>query len=145
MMIKAKNLKSFIAKAMTVIMLFTLLPNVFSQKVQALEGVEVSNKNYEIYPIPQSIEYNNGELNLGAEVNVIFEAGIDDATKNRLFEVLAIKNIAYDESQEITSDKTNFLVGINNSNGIVDNYFAHKNLSDDAHFENIDSHIVSVD
>ena len=53
---------------------------------------------------------------------LLFEDGIDEATKNRLIEVLAIKDISYDISTELKSDKTNFLVGLHNSNGIVDNY-----------------------
>ncbi|WP_164907537.1 hypothetical protein [Clostridium septicum] len=55
MKLEAKKLKWLIAKAMTVIMFFSLLPNVFVQKVQATEVGGVAN--YEIYPIPQSVEY----------------------------------------------------------------------------------------
>ena len=145
MKLLSKNQKRFIARAMMVIMLFTLLPNAFTLKVQALDGRDAKNDEYEIYPIPQSIEYGDGNVNLQSKANVIFEDGIDDATKNRLFEVLSIKGIEYEVGTEIKNDRTNFLVGINNSNGVVDNYFNNKNLDDDAHFEKIDSHMVSVD
>lgn len=145
MRLKSKRLKRFIAKAMMIIMVFTLLPNVFTLKVKALDGKEVESEEYEIYPIPQSIEYGDGMVNFKTNANVVFEDGIDDATKNRLFEVLSIKGISYEIGTEIKNDQTNFLVGINNSNGIVDNYFKSKGLSDDTHFEKIDSHIVSVD
>ncbi len=99
-------------------MLVALLPNVLVQNVQA---VEKQDEGYEIYPIPQSVEYNDGTLNLGNDVNVVFEEGIDDATKNRLMEVLSIKSISYEGGTEVKSDKTNFLVGLHNSNGVVDN------------------------
>ena len=141
MKLKAQNLRKLVARVMTLVMLVALLPNVFLQDVQA---VEKEDAGYEIYPIPQSIEYNTGKLNLGNDVNVIFEEGIDDATKNRLIEVLAIKGISYEVTTEVKSDKTNFLVGLHNSNGVVDNYFTENNLNDNAHFENFDSHIVSV-
>ena len=142
MKLEAKKLKWLIAKAMTVIMLFSLLPNVFVQKVQATEVGGVAN--YEIYPIPQSVEYNDGKLNISQQVNVVFEENIDEATKNRLFEVLAIKGISHEVTSEIKNDKTNFIVGINNSNGVVDSYFNENNLADDSHFENMDSHIISA-
>lgn len=145
MKLLSKKQKRFIAKVMMVIMLFTLLPNVFTLKVQALDGGETKSDEYEIYPIPQSIQYGDSNVNLQTKANVIFEDGIDDATKNRLFEVLAIKGIECEIGTEIKNDTTNFLVGINNSNGIVDKYFNNKNLNDDTHFEKIDSHIVSVD
>ena len=141
MKLKAQNLKKLVARVMTLVMLVALLPNVFLQNVQA---VEKEDEGYEIYPIPQSIEYNDGTLKLGNDVNVIFEEGIDDATKNRLIEVLAIKGISYEVTTEVKSDKTNFLVGLHNSNGVVDNYFTENNLNDNEHFKNFDSHIVSV-
>ena len=142
MKLKAQNLKKeFMAKVMTLVMLVALLPNVLVQNVQA---VEKQDEGYEIYPIPQSVEYNDGTLNLGNDVNVVFEEGIDDATKNRLMEVLSIKSISYEVTTEVKSDKTNFLVGLHNSNGVVDNYFTENNLNDNTHFENFDSHILSV-
>lgn len=141
MKLKAQNLRKLVARVITLVMLVALLPNVFLQDVQA---VEKEDAGYEIYPIPQSIEYNDGTLKLGNDVNVIFEEGIDDATKNILIEVLAIKGISYEVTTEVKSDKTNFLVGLHNSNGIVDNYFTENNLNDNAHFDNFDSHIVSV-
>lgn len=144
MRLKAKKQKRFIASTMMVIMFFTLLPNVFTQKVKAFDGKEIEKKEYEIYPIPQSINYSDGEVNVKNKANVIFEEGIDEATKNRLYETLAIKGISYEVSNEIKSDQTNFLVGINESNGIVDNYFKNKELNDNEHFNKIDSHIVSV-
>ncbi|MGL5381536.1 beta-N-acetylglucosaminidase domain-containing protein [Clostridium sp.] len=141
---KTKKFNWVIARVMTVIMALTLLPNVSLVNVQATERTEAKNADYEIYPIPQSVEYNEGTVNLSNEVNVVFENGVDEATQNRLMEVLAIKGIESVTGTEIVEGKTNFLVGINNSNGVVDNYFKANNLSDDAHFENFDSHIVSA-
>ena len=108
MRLKSKKLKKLIAKTMMVIMLFTLLPNVFTLKAKALDGNEAKSEGYEIYPIPQSIEYGDSNINFQNKANVIFEDGIDDATKNRLFEVLNIKGISYEVGTEIKSDQTNF-------------------------------------
>lgn len=141
MKLKAQNLKKRIARVMTLVMLVALLPNVLLENVQAIEK---EDEGYEIYPIPQSIEYSAGTLNLGNDVNVIFEDGIDEATKNRLIEVLAIKGISYEITKEVKNNKTNFLVGLHNSGGVVDNYFTENDLNDSSHFENFDSHIVSV-
>ena len=141
---RKKRRNSLLAFFMTFTMILGLAPNIYTQAVESAENEKI-NKDYEIYPIPQSIVYNGGNLNLSSEVNVIFEDGLDQATKDRLIEVLEIKNISHTIGTEIDESKTNFLIGIQNSSGIVDNYFAEKNLKDAEHFKHMDSHIVSVD
>ena len=44
---------------------------------------EAAAADYEIYPNPHVIEYQDGNYII-SDVNVVFESGIDDATKNRL-------------------------------------------------------------
>ena len=143
MKLKSKNLK-WLSRIMTVLMLFTLVPNVLVSNANALENERGTSSEYEIYPIPQNVEYGDTNLSLGTEVNVVVEENIDDATINRLLEVLSIKGINHEVSNEIKEGKTNFLIGIHNSNGVVDNYFTENNLNDTAHFENFDAHILSV-
>lgn len=133
-----------VSRVMTLVMMVTLLSGLPVKNVLATEMKETKGSEYEIYPIPQSIEYGSSVVNLTNEANVIFEEGIDQATKNRLIEVLSIKGINHEVSNEIKEDKTNFLVGINNSEEIVDKYFTENNLVDDAHFEKNDAHMVSV-
>lgn len=141
---KSNKLIWIISRIMTLVMSVTLLSSLPVKNVLATEIKETKGEEYEIYPIPQSIKYENSTVTLGAEANVVFEEGIDDATKNRLLEVLTIKGINHEVSNEIKEDKTNFLVGINNSEEIVDKYFTENNLVDDAHFEKNDAHMLSV-
>ncbi|ELC8441138.1 beta-N-acetylglucosaminidase domain-containing protein [Clostridium perfringens] len=141
---KSNKLIWIVSRIMTLVMSVTLLSSLPVKNVLATEIKETKGEEYEIYPIPQSIKYDNSTVTLGAEANVVFEEGIDEATKNRLLEVLAIKGINHEVSDEIKEDKTNFLIGINNSEGVVDKYFTDNNLVNDTHFENNDAHIVSV-
>lgn len=141
---KSNKLIWIVSRIMTLVMSVTLLSSLPVKNVLATEIKETKGEEYEIYPIPQSIKYDNSTVTLGAQANVVFEEGIDEATKNRLLEVLAIKGINHEVSDEIKEDKTNFLIGINNSDGIVDKYFTDNNLVNDTHFENNDAHIVSV-
>lgn len=141
---KSNKLIWIISRIMTLVMSVTLLSSLPVKNVLATQIKETKGEEYEIYPIPQSIKYENSTVTLGAEANVVFEEGIDEATKNRLLEVLAIKGINHEVSNEIKEDKINFLVGINNSEEIVDKYFTENNLVDDAHFEKNDAHMLSV-
>ncbi|WP_327445043.1 beta-N-acetylglucosaminidase domain-containing protein [Clostridium tarantellae] len=141
---KTKKLTWIISRFMVLVMAATLLSGIPMQNVLADEVEERKNEEYEIYPIPQSIKYDNESIDLDEEANIVFEEGIDEATKNRLIETLGIKEINYEVSTEIKEEKLNFLVGINNSNGVVDNYFTENNLSKDSHFKNNDAYIVSA-
>ncbi|WP_082003311.1 beta-N-acetylglucosaminidase domain-containing protein [Sporosarcina sp. ZBG7A] len=154
MHLSRKKKNSLFAILMSLVMLISLLPTSFivqadEVKKEASKKVSIpakakDKKGYEIYPIPQSIVYNKGNLDLGSDINVVFESGLDEATKNRLNEVLAIKNINHTVGTEIQEGKTNVIVGINNSGEIVDTYFNTKGLDDEAHFTENDSHIISV-
>ena len=85
---------------------------------------------YEIYPNPHVMDYGGDEYIVKTQVNVVFESGIDQYTKNRLGEVLELKGIdSYTTGGEIVSSKTNILVGIEGSNEYVDTY-ADENLSE---------------
>lgn len=94
----------------------TVLPTVAHAKEK--------QQNYEIYPTPQVIQYGEGDYILKNEVNIVYEAGIDTATRNRLSETLKLKPdlASITESESIVEDKTNILVGIQGSEGYVDKY-----------------------
>ncbi|WRK54075.1 glycoside hydrolase family 20 zincin-like fold domain-containing protein [Coprobacillaceae bacterium CR2/5/TPMF4] len=53
--------------------------------------VKATDDGYEIYPNPQSITYGTGDFILRDNVNVVYEDGIDQDTKNRLQEVTDLK------------------------------------------------------
>ena len=80
-------------------------------------------KEYEIYPIPQSIEYENSAFEVGTEVNIVYESGVDIYTRNRVEEILKNQNINYTISDTVVEGKTDILIGINESGEFVDQYF----------------------
>ena len=104
----------------------------------------IVNEGYEIYPVPQSSTYENTSFSVGDSVNVVFESGVDIYTQNRLKEVLNLHNINFNISDEIVGGATNILIGINESNEVVDNYFNTQVPHEEQFFEEkTDAHIVS--
>jgi len=152
MQLSRKKKKSLFAILLSLVLFASLLPTSFS--AHAKEGKNEAGKKgnhpakdeqvYEIYPVPQSIVYHKGNLDLSSDINIVFESGLDEATKNRLNDVLASKNLTHTVGNEIQKGKTNIIIGINNSGEIVDEYFNANGLDDEAHFKKIDSHILSV-
>ncbi|MEN8077320.1 beta-N-acetylglucosaminidase domain-containing protein [Clostridioides difficile] len=123
-----------------------MLPREISATVINNENskVSVTREGYEIYPVPQSSTYEDTSFNVGDQVNVVFESGVDVYTQNRLKEVLNLHNITFNISDGIVDGKTNILIGINKSEGIVDNYFNTKVPHNESFFEEkTDAHIVS--
>ena len=107
-------------------------------------NVPIVNEGYEIYPVPQSSTYENTSFSVGDSVNVVFESGVDIYTQNRLKEVLNLHNINFNISDEIVGGATNILIGINESNEVVDNYFNTQVPHEEQFFEEkTDAHIVS--
>ena len=126
----------FMAVAMTVTGL-TVLP---------AQNAEAAAEEYEIYPMPHEISYAEGSYIID-EVNVVYEDGIDEATKNRLTESLALKEEAkVNVSSELVDGKTNILVGIDGSSGYVDTYAdANITVSTQNLFDELDSYVLDSD
>ena len=66
------------------------------------QAAEEPQEDYLIYPNPHKVEYQEGDYILGKELNVIYDKGIDEATKNRLQEAAdlspaAVTKLAKDE------------------------------------------------
>ncbi|MGN0025476.1 MAG: beta-N-acetylglucosaminidase domain-containing protein, partial [Clostridium sp.] len=145
-----KKSKKYLSLILTSILLFS---NMFSTiKVSAevinevTETEQIANNEYEIYPKPQKIIYEEGNFSFNNGVNVIFESGIDIYTKNRLEnEILKAHNISYEISttNEIISNKTNILVGIKGSGQVVDIYSNQYTLGTENLFEKTDSYFLS--
>ena len=137
-------------------MKFRRLTAVFMAAAVVLSGMALPSKTaeaaeteYEIYPSPHVMEYTEGSyiINTTAAVNVVYESGIDEATRARLNEVLELKSdITYSESDEIVEGATNILVGIDGSRGYVDTY-ADKNItvSTESLFDELDSYVLESD
>lgn len=137
-------------------MKFRRLTAVFMAVAVVLSGMALPSKTaeaaeteYEIYPSPHVMDYEDGSyiINTTAAVNVVYESGIDEATKARLNEVLALKSdITVSESDEIVEGATNILVGIDGSGEYVDTY-ADKNItvSTESLFDELDSYVLESD
>ncbi|NBK97255.1 MAG: hypothetical protein EOM50_04455, partial [Erysipelotrichia bacterium] len=99
---------------------------------------------YKIYPNPQKVTYDNGEFIL-QQFNVIFDEGIDDATKARLNEIAALKNLQVSVSDSAVENKTNIYVGIYGSNGKASQYINSKYAQDATLFEKTDAYFLKSD
>ena len=108
-----KALKSALALLIVFSTLFLVSPNI---------KVEAKDVEYEIYPTPHELTYNNDNYVIRSQVNVVFEDEIDEPTRKRMIEVLELKNKQISTSNQKAAGKTNVLVGTHNSNGYVDNY-----------------------
>lgn len=88
--IAKQMLTGLLAIAMVLTMGTPAIPKVYAQDNTQVE--------YEIYPNPHDMSYQEGEYVIRPEVNVVFEEKIDEATQNRMNEVLECEeNIRYSE------------------------------------------------
>ena len=110
----------------------------------AAEAEAADQTEYEIYPTPHVMTYEDGDYIIRDEVNVVYESGIDEATKDRLNETLALKSdISVEESDSIVDGMTNILVGIDGSGGYVDNYVDENiEVTTEGLFDELDSYVL---
>ena len=138
-----KLTKKIIALVLTVFMISAMLPM----------GVFAAGENdeYVLYPIPHEISYQTGSYEL-KNFNVIYGSGIDDATKARLNETAALRELSVNEGPAVTDgSKTNIYVAINGSsdaaaNYIISNYTVEADLFNkpDAYFLASDNNEIVV-
>ena len=93
-----------------------------SMNIQGQESVTT----YKIYPTPQSIDYQTGDFVIHDTVNVIFENGIDQYTRDKLLSILEEKGIHAQQSQSFSDGMTNIQIGIHDSNQWVDQFAQRK-------------------
>lgn len=115
-------------------------------QVQAQEG-DSADAQYEIYPIPREITYDpdGGTIELSDAPNLVIEKDVvDEATENRLDDILELKGIEGTASNAVVSGKTNILVGVKDSGGVVDNWFDQNITYDVDHFEQVDAYVLAI-
>lgn len=95
---------------------------------------------YVIYPVPHELIYTEQILNLSGKVNIYFEAGIDEYTRQRLQVNLADNNVTASVSDTAESDGVSILVGIYQSGGAVDALAADKAVQ--SHFLKTDAYLL---
>lgn len=105
---------------------------------------EAAAAEYEIYPNPQVVQYTEGDYVIKNEVNVVYESGIDQATKDRLAEALALKDgVTVTTSESIEEGKTNILVGIDGSGEVADTYAnEYVNMQSADLYEKLDAYVL---
>ena len=105
---------------------------------------EAAAAEYEIYPNPQVVQYTEGDYVIKNEVNVVYESGIDQTTKDRLAEALALKDgVTVTTSESIEEGKTNILVGIDGSGEAADTYAnEHVNMQSADLYEKLDAYVL---
>lgn len=96
---------------------------------------------YNLHPNPQKIVYQNKTSNL-KDVNLVLEKTIDNATKIKMEKILKEHDLNYQVTNKIVKDKTNVLLGTNDSNELVDQYY---DDVDDKLFEKTDSNYLEID
>lgn len=102
-----------------------------------------SDEDYEIYPIPHSLEYNEGELSLNNEFQVIYDDTIDDVTKNKLTKIFEDNDLPTPEiAMEPSDDKVTIFVGTNNSDGPA---AQHTDIEGDMDFDKTDAHLLEIE
>ena len=101
-------------------------------------------EKYTIYPTPQQVEYGTSKTTLTQDVNVVYEANIDQFTKQHVVDVFDLLGIRVSTGLDVDSAKTNVLVGINGQEGLANTYFAENNLVNGFDFTKYDASILSI-
>ena len=101
--------------------------NMETKNLEVKEVVTPSNPlttQYEIYPTPQNISYKQQVISLTKRVNVFFESGIDQYTKDKLYKVLSLKDVkSINVTQITTDDNFSINLGIYDSNEALGNLY----------------------
>lgn len=115
-----KNTRRILAVLLAFAMLAGSLGILPPARAEAADGEEIT---YEIYPTPHEITYEEGEgWVIRSEVNVVYDTTIDDATKNRLTEILESKGKTVTTSDQTKDGVTNVLVGTYGSGEYAGSY-----------------------
>lgn len=107
-------------------------------------AVKAKETTYEIYPTPHDMSYQEDEFIIRAQVNVVYEDEIDAVTRNRMSEVLALKDKQVSVSDQWASNQTNVLVGTYQSGGYVDRYVQEHYDVDASLFDEFGAHFVAA-
>lgn len=103
-----------------------------------------SEKTYDIYPVVRDIAYDGTQFVLGEQVNVVYETGIDDATKAYLDEVLEENGITAAVAAAPAAGEVNILLGVNGSGESADTYAATLALSTADLYEKYDAYVLEA-
>lgn len=111
----------------------------------ALRVSASESSKYQLYPIPHDITYEDDSYIMRSDVNLVYDETIDEATKNRVQEVLDVKKMNATISVAAVSGKLNIFVGTKNSNGYVDRYVSEHYDVDATLYEKTDAYFMASD
>ncbi|MEW6868350.1 beta-N-acetylglucosaminidase domain-containing protein [Trueperella pyogenes] len=115
---------ALLGRRLTLLALLTLILVYVAPVIPtALAAPAAGSGEYQIYPTPQQISYGNATVHLTTRAHVVVDDGIGQDTKNRLNEVLALKNITADApAASADHAQLQIFVGIRGSGGTADTY-----------------------
>ena len=100
--------------------------------------------DYEIYPQVQKITYGAQNFSYTNEVNVVKEAGVSEEAAAYLEKVLASHGMTAVYADELSTEKTNILLGIKGAAGAADSYFEDISYEAAALTDHTDGYILHV-
>lgn len=109
------------------------------------QAAEEPQEDYLIYPNPHKVEYQEGDYILGKELNVIYDKGIDEATKDRLQEAADLKGIEVNEAEQPKEGATNVYVGVHGQDGTAEDYITEEYQPEESLFGKTDSYFLASD
>ncbi|MBY7144401.1 beta-N-acetylglucosaminidase domain-containing protein [Virgibacillus sp. NKC19-3] len=125
-------------------MLVGLASGMFMSTVGAEESSPV--QEYEFYPTPHSVAYDEGEMSLEDEINVIYDDTIDDVTKKKLASVFEDNNLPKPVSaEEPSDDEINIFVGTEGSGGPAEQHAEEAFGGNSVDFNEIDAYQLEID
>ena len=110
-------------------MMNKLLRGLFIVCFVALATAVSAQKKYNIYPVPQKQTVISGHCEFTPMVNVVVEKGIDQATRNRLIQVLEEHGLKANFTKKLDKENANILLGINGSRQVVDKLVSNRQIS----------------
>lgn len=98
--------------------------------------------NYQIYPIPQQVQYTGGKqsFEISKEVQTVYGKDVDESTKKHLANVLK-KYGRTEKKGKAEKKESKIILGIYGKNDEADKWFEGKNL-DAKHFEKEDAYVL---
>ena len=103
-----------------------------------------AEKTYDIYPVVRQIAYDGTEFVLGDQVNVVYETGIDEATKGYLAEVLEENGVSATVADAPVAGAFNILLGVDGSGEAADAHEDTLTLVTDDLYTNFDSYVLEA-
>ena len=133
------RLKKYLCLLLCAVLVLSNVPATIAHAEEAQE-----EKVYDIYPIVRDITYDGTEFSLGEQVNVVYETGIDEATKAYLMEVLEENGVTAAVAEEPVAGEFNILLGVNGSGEAADAYEDALTLNTADLYEKYDAYVLEA-